>query len=221
MKPDPRLPRLYVEGDNDCRVICALLNALGTGLDRVHGPIIVDPQGSCSELLKKFVGAFKSAQSFGNPIGFVLDWDREEDGRDRQIKSKFLDIGIQLTDGDFNAEGIIKEIEGVRVGVWLMPNPSARSGNLEDFLRGMVPDSDMILPKANSYVDDIRACVSPDSRFRDVDRAKAEMYSWLAVQKNPGESYALAIKSLSLSAEKPLARKFHNWFCRLYESVLS
>ena len=96
MKPDPRLPRLYVEGDNDCRVICALLNALGTVLDRVRGPIIVDPQGSCSELLKKFVGAFKSAQSFGNPIGFVLDWDREEDGRDRQIKSKFMDIGIQL-----------------------------------------------------------------------------------------------------------------------------
>lgn len=101
-----------------------------------------------------------------------------------------------------------------------MPNPAARSGSLEDFLRGMIPDSDMILPKATSYVDDVRVSVPPDSRFRDVDRAKAEMYSWLAVQKNPGESYALAIKSLSLSAEKPLARKFHNWFCRLYKSVL-
>ncbi len=217
MRADPQLPRLYVEGQNDCRVICALLDALGTDLNKDSGPVIIEPQGSCSELLDKFVSAFNAAQSFKHPVGFVLDWDRTVDSRDRQVQARFKAVGGEVTDADFNRDGIIKEIEGIKVGVWLMPSPAAHSGTLEDFLRGMIPASDAILPKANAYVNDIVSSVSPCARFRDVDHAKAEMYSWLAVQKNPGESYALAIKSRLLLADAPMAREFHAWFCRLYD----
>lgn len=221
MKPDVRLPRLYVEGQQDCRVICSLLNSLGTEVDERTGPVIVEPQGSCLELLNKFIPVCKVAQSFGRPVGFVLDWDREEDGRDRQLKSKFNELGCDLTDDEFTDGGIIKEIDGIKVGVWLMPNSAARSGKLEDFLREMISDTDVIFPKAKAYVADIKDSVSDNSRFRDIDREKAEICSWLAVQKNPGESYALAIKSRVFSVDSPLAREFHNWFCRLYDLVIS
>jgi len=216
MKPDPSLPRLYVEGLNDCRVICALMNELGMDLNEKNGPVIVEPKGSCLELLNKFSVTFKSAQSFGNPVGYVFDWDRPEDNRRCQLQERFRALGCELTDSDFAEDGIIKEVDGIIVGVWLMPNAAAYSGKLEDFLRAMIPSSDPIFPKSRAYVDDVASSVSPESRFRDIDREKADLHSWLAVQRNPGESYALAITSHLLTVDSPVARRFHTWFCRLY-----
>ena len=87
---------------------------------------------------------------------------------------------------------------------------------LEDFLREMIPASDPIFPKSKAYVDDVGSSVSPEFRFRDIDREKADLHSWLAVPRNPGESYALAITSRLLSIDSAIARKFYSWFCRLY-----
>ena len=75
----------------------------------------------------------------------------------------------------------------------------------------MIPASDPIFPKSKAYVDDVESSVSPDSRFRDIDREKADLHSWLAVQRNPGESYALAITSQLLSVDSPGARSFYSW----------
>ena len=216
MKPNPSLPRLYVEGQNDCRVICALVNELGTDLNEKHGPVIVEPKGSCLELLNTVNVTFKSAQSFGNPVGYVFDWDRPEDNRRFQLQERFKALGCELTDSDFTEGGIIKEVDGITVGVWLMPNAAALAGKLENFLREMIPASDPIFPKSKAYVDDVESSVSPDSRFRDIDREKADLHSWLAVQRNPGESYALAITSQLFSVDSPGARSFYSWFCRLY-----
>ena len=216
MKCDSHIPRLYVEGDNDCRVICTLLDALGLVLDERSGPVIVEPQGSCTELLKSFGVAFKASLQTKCPIGFVLDWDRPEDNRACQLRERFKSIGCELQDSDFLDDGIIKEIHGVPVGVWLMPNASARSGKLEDFLQELIPSSDLVFPKSKEYVNDVASSVSLGFRFRDVDREKAEIHSWLAVQKDPGKSYALAIKSHLFSVDSPIAHKFHEWFCRLY-----
>ena len=216
MKSDPGLPRLYVEGENDCRVICALVNALGTDLDEKKGPVIVEPKGSCLELLNAFVVAFTAAQSFRHPVGYVLDWDRPEDNRMRQLQERFKAIGCELSDSDFGEDGIIREVDGITVGVWLMPNAAAHSGKLEDFLREMISPSDPIFPKSRAYVDEVASSVLPDFRFRDIDREKADLHSWLAVQRNPGESYALAITSRLLSVDSSIACKFYSWFCRLY-----
>lgn len=210
------IPHLYVEGENDRRVICALMNELGTDLDKERGPVIVEAKGSCSKLMETFVVAVKSAQSSGRHVGFVIDWDRPEDNRAGQLRERFKTIGCELSDKEFVEEGIIKDVDGIAVGVWLMPNAAARSGKLEDFLRTMIPSYDKIFPKAKAYVGDVADSVPLDTRFRDVDREKAEIYSWLAVQKNPGESYALAITSRLLAVNSPVARNFHSWFCKLY-----
>lgn len=216
MRPDTRCPRLYVEGANDCRVICALMNVLGTELDEQKGPVIVEPQGSCTKLLEMFEVAYKSSLQSKNPVGFVLDWDRPEDNRAGQLRERFASVGCELSDADFTEDGIIKEISGVRVGVWLMPHAGAHAGKLEDFLRALIPQSDSILPLSRAYVGDVALSIPKDSRFRDVDQEKAELCAWLAVQRQPGESYALAVKSHALSVGSPVARKFHEWFCRLY-----
>lgn len=216
MSANPRLPRLYVEGENDRRVILALLSRFGIELDKSTGPVVIESKGSCSELLTAFAGACKSAQSFESPVGFVLDCDRAEDNRKQQLIDRFREIRCELSTDEFMENGIVKEVEGINVGVWLMPDPSATCGKLESFLRTMIPSDDPILPLSSDFVARVVADIPERSRFRDVDREKAEISSWLAVQKNPGASYGVAITSRALSVDSPSAVRFCSWFRRLY-----
>ena len=216
MSANPRLPRLYVEGDNDKYVILSLLARLGIELDKDTGPVIVESKGSCSELLSAFCGAYKSARGFEHPVGFVLDCDRVKDNRKQQVIDRFRDIGCSLDAADFTDDGIVKDVDGIRVGVWMMPSPSSSSGKLEDFLRAMIPSDDRVLPIANEYVAKVAADIPVCSRFRDIDREKAEISSWLAVQNPPGVSYGVAINSCMLTTDSPLSCKFCSWFTRLY-----
>lgn len=216
MSVNPRLPRLYVEGENDRHVILALLARFGIELDKSTGPVVIEAKGSCSELLAAFCGACKSAQSFENSVGFVLDCDRVEDNRRQQLIDRFSEIGCVLTADDFSENGIVKEVEGIHVGVWMMPDPSATCGKLENFLRAMIPSDDPIFPIANEYVTKVEADIPIGSRFRDIDREKAEISSWLAVQRNPGASYGVAITSRTLTVDSPSAVRFCSWFRRLY-----
>ena len=217
VKPNFDLPRLYVEGENDCRVICALINALGIELDKDLGPVFVEPKGYCSELLQNFELLVKPALSMRRSVGFVLDIDRPEDNRKAQLRDRFAKLGVTLVGADFAESGIIKEVEGIKVGVWLMPYPASPSGKLEDFLRALIPAEDRVLPKAQAYVADVQSSVAQEIRFRDIDREKAELASWLAVQRNPGESPAMAITARQLHADSPLASAFVGWFRRLYD----
>lgn len=216
MSANPHLPRLYVEGENDRRVILALLASFGIELDKNTGPVVIEPKGSCSELLATFCGACKSAQGFENPVGFVLDCDREEDNRKQQLIDRFNEIGCALAADEFTENGIVKDVEGSHVGVWMMPDPSATCGKLENFLRAMIPSDDPIFPIASEYVAKVAADIPVGSRFRDIDREKAEISSWLAVQKNPGSSYGVAITSRVLAVDSPLAVRFCAWFRNLY-----
>lgn len=54
------------------------------------------------------------------------------------------------------------------------------------------------------------------ARFRDVDREKSVMSSWLAVRNPPGLPYGTAITARTLLPTSPVAERFVSWFCRLY-----
>jgi len=77
----------------------------------------------------------------------------------------------------------------------MMPHVGASAGKLEDFLRGLIPADDTILPIADRYVEEVSRNVEPSKRYRDIDTEKAQMASWLAVQPSPGLPYGSAISA--------------------------
>lgn len=211
-----RYPILYVEGKNDLHVICNLLRENGITLSPQDGPVVIDPKESVDQVLDVMVVAIKSAVGRRQPVGFVLDVDKDSKARWDGIRSRLREIGCKLSKADICDEGVIKDIGTGRVGIWTMPYPKAKSGKLEDFLREIVPIGDKMLPLAQKYIGTVRTSVPENKRFRSVDADKAEMAAWLSVQDPPGIPYGVAIKAHAFSPTMPLARKFVEWFRRLY-----
>ena len=147
-----RYPILYVEGKNDLYVICNLLSESGIILSPQDGPVVIDPKDSVDQVLDIMVIAIKSAVGRCQPVGFVLDIDKDGKARWDGIKSRLREVGCRLSNSDICDEGVIKDIGNGRVGIWTMPYPKAKSGKLEDFLREIVPVEDKILPLAKKYI---------------------------------------------------------------------
>ena len=98
-----------------------------------------------------------------------------------------------------------------RVGVWLMPD-NASTGELEDFVRTLIPDSDPIWRRAQSYID---AIPIKDRKFKSRKLLRAQVHAWLAVRSRPRQM-GQAIRDGDLDATGPLAKCFVNWLDRLY-----
>lgn len=211
-----RFPILHVEGKNDMHVIGNLMREHNIELSAENGPVIIEPADSVEQLMKKMPIAAKAALGRHEHIGFVLDYDVRAKSRLRQIMTAMKSVGVVLKKSDIKKSGIIKEVGDVRVGIWIMPYPGARSGKLEDFLRALIPAGNLLLPKAQAYVADIAKNVPAKERFRDVDIEKAEMFAWLAVQEQPGNPYGTAIRAHAFRADRPLAVLFVKWVIDLY-----
>ena len=102
-------------------------------------------------------------------------------------------------------------LPSVRVGVWLMPD-NQFPGELEDFVRHMLPGDDRVWPRAESYIDGIPQA---DRRFRDGKVSRAQLYAWLATRELPGRMGA-AINAGDLNTDVDLARRFVSWLHALF-----
>lgn len=211
------LPILHVEGKNDMHVIGELMKAHGIALDSKNGPVVIQPHDSCQALLKSFSASVKSAIGLGCSVGFVFDIDRPEDNRFEQVCARLKDFGAHIGKSDLTDDGIVEDADGIKIGIWFMPSPAAKSGKLEDFLREMIRQDDAVRHLSDAFVDEVGRKVSENDRFRDVDREKAEMYAWLSVQPVPGLPYGAAINARILSASAPLAAKFVSWMRRVFD----
>lgn len=100
-----------------------------------------------------------------------------------------------------------------RVGVWLMPD-NVRSGELEDFARKLIPESDPVWPLAEQY---IAAIPEADRKFRRRKTSKANLYAWLASRKHP-QRIGAAIGVGDLDVEADIARQFAQWLGKLFEA---
>ena len=97
-----------------------------------------------------------------------------------------------------------------RVGVWIMPNNEA-PGKLEDFLSSLVPEQDELFTHATEVVDNL-----PIQRFKDKDKPKAVIHTWLAWQSSPGRPYGTAITAGFLNAHAPQADVLVAWLNHLF-----
>ena len=154
--------------------------------------------------------------SIGNDdiVGVVIDADANPDSRWRSIRNILTGAGYRDIPVMPNPNGTIIEppVEPPlpRVGVWIMPD-NQKPGTLENFLQFLVPQTDALIGHATTVVDTV-----PVQRFRDQDRPKAVIHTWLAWQEEPGRPYGTAITARFLDPDVPQVDVLASWLERLF-----
>lgn len=88
-------------------------------------------------------------------------------------------------------------------------------GDLEQFVRFLIPDTDELAP----YADGVLKQIETDGRNLYRHRhSKAFIHTWLAWQENPGMPMGTAITTKALSAESPIVLHFVRWLNQLFNS---
>ncbi|PZV20155.1 MAG: hypothetical protein DCF12_22635 [Snowella sp.] len=111
--------------------------------------------------------------------------------------------------------GLIHSVENnIKFGIWIMPD-NQNKGMLETFLAYLVPDeSDHLWQFAQNQAQQSK---NYGATFKNVHKAKADIYTWLAWQDEPGRQLHEAIKEPILNATHPKSQDFVSWFKRLYD----
>ena len=208
--------KLLVEGDTDKRVIPYLMEANCVEWKRPGGPAVhIEPYGSVDELLKPGVVEAELRASRLEALGLIVDANGDASDRWNRIRRlcchEFDHLPHEIPEGGFKGDHLETR---VRFGVWIMPD-NRFSGMLEDFLIRLIPeDSRGLYELATECVAKAERSGAP---FKAVHRAKAEIYTWLAWQDEPGKQLHQAVHHRVLDPERPGSRPFVDWFRRLFD----
>lgn len=145
-------------------------------------------------------------------IALVLDADKEMHSQWQAVKNRLLKLDFNMPEHP-HTEGVLafhQTDDTVKIGVWLMPD-NRSNGMLEDFVKMLVPDNDLMLVKATKIVNEIKVEIAEINRFRDVHLAKAEIHTWLAWQQEPGSPMGQAIIKKYLSTDNDVCESFLDW----------
>lgn len=143
-------------------------------------------------------------------LGIVADANDDLQARWQEIAGELEREGVNAPE-EPEQGGVV--IEGSpRIGVWLMPD-NRKAGELEDFVRTLIPGDDSLWPLAQKYVADIP---QEHRKFKPAKRLKAEIHAWLAVQKQP-RLIGAAIGEGQLDADASAATAFVKWLRNLFE----
>ena len=93
-----------------------------------------------------------------------------------------------------------------------MPN-NRTSGILEDFLRFLVPQPNILFDHAKTSV---AAIPEGERRFKPLDEPKAVIHTWLAWQEEPGRPFGTAISACFLDPNVPEVDVLADWLKRLF-----
>ena len=149
-------------------------------------------------------------------IGVVVDADTSPSGRWQGIRQRLVDAGYRSLPRNPAPAGIVldalPDLFLPKIGIWIMPN-NRNEGNLEDFLRFLVPQGDDLIDYAQLCVGGL-----PRRPFDEQDESKAILHTWLAWQKEPGRPYGTAITARYLNLDVPEADVLVSWLQRLFAS---
>ena len=144
-------------------------------------------------------------------LGIVVDADVDLLARWQSLRNKLITCGYTDVPNAPRPEGtMIQESDRPVVGVWIMPN-NVHSGMLEDFIRTLVPDGDLLWNRAENCVNEIP---EPERRFSVA--SKAHIHTWLAWQEEPGTLMGAAINKRYLNADALSAQQLMGWIRRLF-----
>ncbi len=146
-------------------------------------------------------------------VGILVDANDEPENRWKAIRSRFQQLDLHLPEEPEPNGTILSAVPPAvpRIGIWLWPDNQC-PGELEDFVKSMIPSKDPVWPRSEEYIDRIP---EPDRKFLPGKEMKAKIYAWLATTKTPGRM-GTAIKAKMLDADGPLALKFTDWLRRLF-----
>ena len=207
--------KLLVEGETDKRVLPYLMEANGVMWpDPPASPVFIEPYGSVDKILKPEVIALEIGASGLEALGVVVDANGDAGARWDDVRTscrnEFADLPEQIPAGGLE----VVHSDGVRFGVWIMPD-NRLTGMLEDFLVKLIPeDSRDLYEIATKCAAEAKSKRAP---FRDVHERKAELHTWLAWQDPPGLRLHEAVEHTVLDPARAESRTFVNWFKSLFD----
>jgi Protein of unknown function (DUF3226) len=220
------LPILYVEGKDDISVISNLLLRHGIDTECGEKHLKIQHKGGVDSVLELMSEAIRSKTDC--PVGFVIDIDIKVIDRWAAIKTKLQQIGITPPDS-CPSNGFSAQLPKYqyRFGVWLMPDCTTDYSKMEHLVQTLIPQYDPLwsyaqhsVNKAENLIDEANKIITEEEKrwkkFRDVDRIKAEVHTWLAWQRSPGVPFGTAIKECILGHDSPQAINFLRWVKDLY-----
>lgn len=212
--PDDSPFRLLVEGPDDKWSIINLMKQRGFNWDdsKIIRPFVEDA-GGISNLLEEIPVAIKSVKQ---RLGIVIDADINLSNRWQEICDLFSKEGITLPQGPSQKGTIITQNhQKKQFGIWIMPDNNSH-GNLEDFLKHLVPVEDKVWPFAEQSTTE---ALNKGSRLKRNNLIKGVIHCWLSWQDTPGLPFGTAINARIFNSNAQLAQEFVNWFKTLFLST--
>ena len=176
-------------------------------------PFDISKKGGIDPLLKSIAPEIKAPGR--RAVGIVVDADEDLDARWMSVARRLEQADIAI--GDPDPAGTI--VPGTRtspdVGIWVMPNNQS-PGEIEDFIRTMIPADDPVWPLSERYIDGI----PPEHRaFRPRKVLRAKVHAWLAARRRP-RPMGIAIAAEDLDSTGEICTLFVAWLLRLFEGRL-
>ena len=193
---------LLVEGQDDRHVVRHLLGQAPSTVS-----FDIRDKGNVYELLKAIEPEIRVSGRAA--VGIVADANDDPDARWAAISGRLREAEIEAPKAPSSRGAIIGGAP--RVGVWLMPD-NRRPGELEDFVKQMIPHDDPVWPRAREYVRGIPEAARP---FRPGKTSHAELHAWLATREDPGRMGS-AIGHGDLKTDGELCAAFLAWLERLF-----
>lgn len=208
----PPAKLLLVEGAKDRRVIPYLAEACGVASPPVH---ITDLDGIENLLEPGYVEVeFKVPKRVA--LGVLVDADDGATEQWRKVRDRLRAVVPTVPD-DLPEDGLVVAPPlGPCVGAWVMPD-NRLAGTLEAFLAHLVPDHATNHLWQFAGAEAIDRARSLGGTWKDVQRSKAAMHSWLAWHDEPGRQLHEAIKHKLLKPGSPIVDRFMAWFHALFE----
>lgn len=199
---------LLVEGATDRHVV---LNILARSSPQISAFVTFD-QGNIDRLLDSIYMEVTNGER--TAVGIMPDANDHPGDRWESVKGRLRKAGVDPPP-DLPRDGVVIDgapSEGLpRVGVWMMPDNQS-PGELEDFLKGMLPPDDPVWPLAQEYIDGI----PPEHReFQEGKRLRAQIHAWLAAREDPRPP-GQAIGAHDLAIDGLLCVRFTDWLRRLF-----
>ena len=203
---------LLVEGSNDVSAIAGLLQKYSVQIPDFK---IVEC-GGIDNLPPTLDLYLKNSTAYGI-IGVVADADKSVESRWQQMKDRLMKTGKSACKKmPLNDKGMIIEptdSEDAKVGVWIMPD-NKYQGALENFLLDMIQEGDELMEEVEQELTHLEN--KQIKRYKDKDRNKAKVHTYLSWEKNPGCSLNTAVVSRVLNPNTALARTFVEWIKNLF-----
>ena len=206
--------KLIVEGEQDKRFIPEFIEAKGIPWGETRDTAIVDIEvyGGNQFIDSDFIATELKASGLTN-LGLIVDADDDCKSRWESIRNACLKPIADFPE-KFPETGLIHDTNGIKFGVWIMPD-NKQQGMLETFLAYMITDENELIWKYAQEV--VKEAKNRGAAFKNTHFDKANIYTWLAWQNEPGRQLHQAIKERILNPNHPKANVFFNWFKDLYD----